>query len=194
MSMLEQIKTLREKTGAGVVDVKKALEESGDDEQTALDILRKRGKDRAVKKADRVAGEGVIATYIHSNNKIGAMVRVLCETDFVARTPQFQSLARDVAMHIAAADPRVMRPEDISDDVIAKERDIWIEQCKAEGKPEKIIETIIAGKEKKFREEQSLLTQPFVKDPERTVGDLLAENVSAMGENIQIGGFVRYEI
>lgn len=191
---MEQIRALREKTGAGVVDVKKALEESGGDEQKALDILHKKGKDKAIKKADRVAGEGVIATYVHANNKIGAMVKVLCETDFVARTTQFQSLAHDLAMHVAAADPRVIRPEEISDAVIAKEKEVWNEQCAAEGKPEKIIEMIIAGKEKKFREEQALLTQPFVKDPERTISDLLAENVSAMGENIQIGGFVRYEL
>lgn len=192
--MLDQIKTLRERTGAGVVDVKKALTEAGGDEQKAIEILRARGHAKAVKKADREAKEGVVASYIHSNKKIGVLVQLLCETDFVARNDEFKELASDIAMHIAAMNPQFTRPEDVSEDLIKKEKKIWKEQLAREKKPENILGKIIEGKEKKFREEISLLAQPFVKNPDIAVGDLIAEKVGKIGENIQVGKFIRYEL
>jgi len=169
MANLEQIKKLREKTGAGIVEVKKALDEAGDDETKALELLRKRGQEKAGKKAGREAFEGVIGSYVHSNGKIGAMVKLQCETDFVARNVEFKALAQDIAMHITAANPQYIRPEDV---------------------PAEIKE----GKENKFSEEISLLTQPFVKNPEQTVGDLISEKIGKIGENIQIGEFSRLEL
>lgn len=191
---LDQIKTLREKTGAGMVDVKKALEEAGGNEEKAVKILRSRGHSKALKKAGRVAKEGIITSYIHSNNKIGVMVQLLCETDFVARNSEFQQLARDIAMHIAAMNPRFIKPEEVSKELIDKEKEIWKEQLKNEKKPAPIRDKILEGKEKKFREEVSLLAQPFVKNPDITVGDLIAEKVGKIGENIQVGKFVRFEL
>src|SRR4030042_2442543 len=184
--MLDKIKTLREKTGAGVVDVKKALEEAGGDEQKAVEILRANGHSKAIKKAGREAKEGVIAGYIHSKKKIGVLVQLYCETDFVARNSEFQELAKDIAMHIAAMNPRFAKPEDVPADVIEKENKIWRKQLENEKKPDDIKKKILAGKEKKFREEISLLAQTFVKNPDITVGDLIAEKVGKMGENIQM--------
>jgi len=194
MSNLEQIKNIREKTGAGIVDVKKALEEAGSDEAKAIEILRKKGQEKAMKKSERTAKEGVVASYIHSNNKVGAMVELFCETDFVARNEDFKALARDIAMHITASNPKFLKPEDVSEELVAKEKEIWIEQLKNEGKPEQMFEKILAGKEKKFREELALFTQPFVKNPEITIEKLVAENVGKIGENIQIGRFSRLEL
>lgn len=194
MSALEQIKRLREMTGAGVVDVKKALDESKGDESVAADILKKRGQAKALKKVDREAGEGVIASYIHSNQRIGVLVKLLCETDFVSRNESFQVLAKDIAMHIAAMNPSVLAPEDVSAEEIEHERTIWEEQLRTEKKPEAVTEKILAGKEKKFREERALLTQSFVKDPSKTVGDLVTEQVARIGERIVIGAFIRYEL
>jgi elongation factor Ts len=192
--MLDKIKKLREKTGAGVVDVKKALEEAGGDEVRAIEILRAKGHAKAVKKAARVAREGIIASYVHSNNKLGVLVELNCETDFVARNSEFQELGRDIAMHIAAMNPGVVDPREVSDEIISKEKEIWREQLKNEKKPEKIWEKIMEGKENKFREEIALLAQPFVKNPEITVGDLIAEKVGKIGENIQVGRFIRFEL
>lgn len=192
--MLEQIKKIREQTGAGMVDVKKALEESGGDESKAIDILRKKGQSKAVKKAEREVGEGIIGSYIHSNGKIGAMVKLYCETDFVARNEEFQELAKDIAMHISAMNPQFLNPEDVTEEVIAKEREIWLEQMKDENKPEEIKQKIMEGKEKKFREEMSLMTQSFVKNPDMTVGELVTEKISKVGENIKVGDFVRFEL
>lgn len=194
MSALEQIKRLREMTGAGVVDVKKALDESKGDESVAADILKKRGQAKALKKVDREAGEGVIASYIHSNQRIGVLVKLLCETDFVSRNESFQALAKDIAMHVAAMNPSVLAPEDVSAEEIKHERTIWEEQLRTEKKPEAVTEKILAGKEKKFREERALLTQSFVKDPSKTVGDLVTEQVARIGERIVIGAFIRYEL
>ncbi len=194
MATLEQIKNLRERTGAGIVDVKKALEEAGGDESKAIDILRKRGKEKALKKSDRTAAEGAIASYIHSNAKVGAIVKLLCETDFVARNEEFRALAQDIAMHITASNPKYVRPEDVPQALVDKEKEIWIEQLKGEGKPEAIMEKILEGKEKKFREEISLLAQPFVKNPDQTVGELIAEKIGKIGENIQVGEFARLEL
>lgn len=192
--MLELIKKIREKTGAGIVMVKQALEEAKGNEEKAIEILRKKGQAKAVKKSDREAKEGVVVSYIHSNNKVGAIVKLYCETDFVARNSEFQELAKDIAMHIVAMNPKFLRPEDVSQDLVEKEKEIWTERLKQEKKPEKMREKIMAGKEKKFREEISLLTQAFVREQEITVGDLIAEKSGKIGENIQVGEFARYEL
>lgn len=192
--MLEVIKKLRQQTGAGMVDIKKALEEAGGDEAKAIEFLRKQGSAKAVKKADREAREGVISSYVHSNMRVGVIVKLLCETDFVARNEDFQQLGRDIAMHVAAMNPQYVRPEEVPAEVVAKEQEIWREQLASEGKPEAMLAKIMEGKEKKFREEAALLTQPFVKDPAVTIGDLIAQNIGKIGENIQIGGFSRLEL
>jgi len=194
MSTLEQIKNLRERTGAGIVEVKKALEEAGGDDQKAIEILRKRGQEKAMKKSDRVAGEGVVVSYIHSNGRVGAMVKLLCETDFVGRNEAFKALAQDIAMHVTAANPKYLKPEEVPAEIVEKEREIWTAQLAQENKPADIMQKILEGKEKKFREEISLLTQPFVKNPDQTIGALLTENISKIGENIQIGEFHRIEL
>lgn len=194
MSQLEQIKALREKTGAGIVEVKKALDEAGFDEAKAIEILRKRGQDKAMKKSDRETHEGVVVSYVHSNGRIGAMVKLYCETDFVARNEEFQEFGRDIAMHVAALAPQYTKPEDVPAELVEKEKAIWKEQLAAEGKPAEMFEKIMGGKEGKFRNEISLLTQTFVKDPTKTVNELLTEKIHKMGENIQIGAFVRYEM
>ncbi len=192
MSTLEQIKALRELTGAGVVDVKKALDEAKGDEKKAIAILRKKGQSTAVKKADRAAHEGVVGYYIHSNRKIGAMVKVMCETDFVARNDDFIAFANDIAMHITASAPICLHPDDVDAAAILAEQEIWKGQLANEGKPEKMMDKIMEGKEKKFRAEMALLSQPFVKDPEKTVEDLLNELIGKIGEKIEIGEFARF--
>lgn len=194
MASMEQIKSLRERTGTGIADIKKALEEANGDEEKAIRILREHGAAKAVKKTDREAKEGFIGSYIHTNGKVGSLVTLYCETDFVARNEDFKALARDIAMHVAAMDPSVVRPEDVPAETVSKERETWTEEIRREEKAEAITEKILIGKEKKFREERALLTQSFVKDPELTIGSLIAENVQKMGENIQIGSFVRFEI
>lgn len=191
---LDKIKNLREKTGAGVVDVKKALEESKGDETKALEIIRKKGQAKAVKKAGRSAQEGVLGAYIHSNNKVGAMVKLYCETDFVGRNKEFQELAKNLAMHITASSPEYLNPEDVPASRIEKEREIWREQLLGQGKKETMLPKILDGKEKKFREEVALLAQPFVKNPEITVKELLEEKIGKIGENIQVGEFRKFEI
>ncbi len=194
MSSIEAVKQLREKTGAGIVEVKKALEEAGGDEEKAITLLKKRGEAKALKRTDREAHEGIVTTYIHSNARVGVMLTLLCETDFVARNEDFKELGRDLAMHIAALAPMYLSSEDVPAELVAKERAIWEEQVKSEGKPAEIAEKILAGKEKKFRDEISLLSQSFVKDPSKTVGELITENIHKIGEKIQVGKFVRYEI
>lgn len=192
MSTLEQIKKLREQTGAGIVDVKKALEESAGDEAKAIEFLRKKGQSKALKKADRETREGILGYYVHSNVKMGAMVKVLCETDFVARNEDFKTFANDIAMHITASAPQCIRPEDVDPAFVASERAIWTEQLKAEGKPAEMIEKIMEGKEKKLRAEVALLSQSFVKDPDKTIEDLLNELIGKIGEKIEIGEFARF--
>lgn len=188
---LEQIKELRARTGAGVVDVKAALAESKGDIESAIAILRKKGKASAAKKASRATREGFVGSYIHSNHKIAVLVSVLCETDFVARSDRFRALARDIAMHIAAADPLVVSPDDVPESEVEAERQIALEQAAAKDKPKEIQEKIVAGKLKKFREEKALLTQPFVKDPSKTIADIIHEAVGELGENITVGEFKR---
>lgn len=191
---LETIKALREATGAGIVDVQQALHEAGGDQAKAIDILRKKGKSAAVKKADRTAREGVIGSYVHSNWKIGAFVALACETDFVARNPEFRELAHDLALHVAAAAPDYLRSEDVPEHVIEKERTIVREQMAAEGKPEAIVEKILAGKLEKFYNEHCLLNQPFVKDDTRTIRELLEEATGKIGEKIEIRNFIRFAL
>jgi elongation factor Ts len=192
--MLKKIKKIRELTGNGMVDIKKALEEAQGDEAEAIKILRKKGKEKASKKAQRSTQEGVVVSYIHSNNRVGAMVKLLCETDFVARNEEFKQLAKDIAMHITAMNPTCVKPEEITDKMVEEEKEIWKEQYKDEKKPAELIANILKGKEKKFRQEQALLTQAFVKNPEQTVGDLIADKIGKIGENIQVGDFTRLEL
>ncbi len=192
--MLEKIKKLRNRTGAGMVDVKNALEEAQGDEEKALEIIRKKGQAKALKKAEREVKEGVVMSYIHSNKRLGSLITLYCETDFVARNEEFQNLAKDIAMHITAMNPIVLKPEDMDEKLVKKEREIWKEQLKKENKPKEILEKILDGKEKKWREENALLTQSFIKDPEKTIQDLINEKIGKIGENIQVGKFVRYEI
>ena len=192
--MLEKIKELREETGAGLVDVKKALEEAGGDMDQAREILKKRGQAKAMKKSDRTTAEGYIGSYVHTNGKLAALAALRCETDFVARTDEFRALARDIAMHITAAAPEVISPEDLPEEKVAAERKIWQEQLADENKPEEVLRKILQGKEEKFRREAALLTQPFVKDPDRTVGDLIAEKSAVMGEKIEVSEFKRMSL
>lgn len=194
MSQMEQIKALREKTGAGIVDVKKALDEARFDDTLAIEILRKRGQDKAMKKSDRETHEGMVISYVHSNGRIGVLVKLYCETDFVARNEEFLEFGRDIAMHIAASAPQFVKPEEVPVEAVAKEQEIWRAQLAEEGKPADLMEKIMAGKETKFRNDIALLTQSFVKDPTKTVGELLTEKIHKIGENIQVGGFVRYEM
>ena len=194
MSTMELIKKIRGRTGAGVVVIKKAIDEAGGDEEKAIEILRKQGQSKAAKKADREAHEGVVMSYVHSNNRVAALVKLYCETDFVARNSEFQALAKDIAMHVAAMSPRFIKPEEVSIETVEKEKEIWRALLVSEGKPAEMIEKIMVGKEKKFREETALLTQPFVKNPEITVGELIVENIGKMGENIQVGEISRIEL
>lgn len=191
---MEQIKNLREKTGAGIVDVKKALDEAKGDEVKAIEILRKRGQDKALKKSDREALEGIVVAYVHSNNRMGALLKLSCETDFVARNEEFRELGHDIAMHVVAAAPQFVKAEDVPDALVEKEKIIWREQLVREGKPEEMFEKIMMGKEEKFRKDISLLTQSFIKDPTKTVGELLTEKIHKIGENIQVSSFIRYEM
>lgn len=193
MSM-ELIKKIRERTGAGIVVIKKALDEAGGNEEKAIEILRKEGQSKAVKKADREAHEGIVASYVHSNNRVAALVKLFCETDFVARNSEFQELAKDIAMHIVAMSPRYLKPEEVTDEAVEKEKEIWKAQLAQEGKPADMVEKIMAGKEKKFREESALLTQPFVKDPSMTIQQLVVEKIGKIGEKIEIGEFSRIEL
>lgn len=191
---VDQIKQLRMATGASMMACKSALEETNGEEDKAIDILRKKGEAKAAKRAERSTGQGVIASYIHSNNKIGVLVHLGCETDFVAKNEDFQTLAKDIAMHVAAAAPMYLSPDEVPDELIEKEKEIWKDQLKNEGKPEKIWDQIMTGKEGKFREEMALLTQPFVKNPDLTIDGLVNEAVNKIGENIKVEKFVRYSI
>lgn len=189
---LEQIKALREKTGVSMQSCKKALEETNGDEAKAIEILRKKGEAKAVERSERETGQGVVTSYIHTNNKIGVLVQLGCETDFVARNEDFQALGRDIAMHVAAMNPLYLSPTDVQQELIEKEREIWKAQLAKEGKPEKMWDKIMEGKEKKFREEISLLSQLFVKNPEITIEKLVADALLKLGENVKVMRFTRY--
>ncbi|QQS23357.1 translation elongation factor Ts [bacterium] len=184
------IKLLREQTGAGIMDVKEALEEAGGDNEKAIEILRKKGLAKQAKKADRAANEGIVESYIHAGGRIGVLVEVNCETDFVARTDDFKNLVKEIALHIAAANPLYISSEDVPNEVIEKEKEIYKEQFA--GKPDDVIEKMLEGKIAKYYEEACLLNQPFVKDGGKTIGELLGEATGKMGENIQVRRFTRY--
>ena len=192
------VKSLREKTGAGMVDCKNALVESGGDEAAAIELLRKKGMATAGKKAGRVTAEGVVGSYIHMGGKVGVMVEVNCESDFVARGEEFQALVKDVAMHIAASDPRFVTRDEVPSEELDKEREILLDQLKNDpknaNKPEDVLNKIIEGRLNKFYEETVLLDQPFVKDPSKTVSELVAEKIGSIKENITIRRFTRYKM
>ncbi|MGQ9561385.1 MAG: translation elongation factor Ts [Candidatus Oleimicrobiaceae bacterium] len=189
-----QVKALREKTGAGFMDCKKALAEANGDVDKAIEVLRKKGIATAQKKAGREAREGVIESYIHPGSRLGVLLEVNCETDFVAKTDQFKTLARDLAMQVAAANPRVVRREDLPAEVIDKELDIYRTQARNEGKPEPVVERIAQGKLEKFYQEVCLLEQSFIRDPNKSVNDLLTEYIAKLGENIVVRRFVRFQL
>jgi len=188
------VKEQRDKTAAGMMDCKEALAACDGDMEKAVDYLRKKGLATAAKRADRVLSEGVIHSYIHTGGKLGVMVEVNCETDFVARNEDFQAFARNVAMHIAATSPVGIRPEDVPEAAVAREKEIYRAQALEMGKPEKMIDKIVDGKLAKFFKENCLLDQAYVKDPEITVGDYLNQLIAKIGENITIKRFVRFQI
>lgn len=190
----DDIKALRDMTGAGVVDVKQALDAAGGDQKHAVDILRKKGKQVAQKKASRTADEGTIGCYVHANGKIGALVALACETDFVARNPVFLELAHDLALHVAATNPDYLTADDVPPEVIEHERSIIREQMRTEGKPEQAMEKIVTGKIKKFYAEHCLLHQPFVKDDSMTIRECLERATAKIGEKIEIRQFVRFQL
>jgi len=186
------VKQLREKTGVGMMKCKEALVQAGGDLAEAEKHLRKQGEAAAAKKAGRATGEGLVASYIHTGGKIGVLLEVNCETDFAARSDDFKELVHDISMHIAAAAPRFVRREEVSEAVLQDEREIAREQALRSGKPEKIVDRIVDGKMEKYFEEACLLEQPYVKDPDKTVGQLVTEAVAKIGENIQVRRFVRF--
>jgi len=192
------IKALREKTGAGMMECKKAITEADGNEERAIEILRERGLASAKKKEGRVAAEGVVGSYIHMGGKVGVLVEVNCETDFVARGEEFQQLVKDIAMHIAAAEPRHVAREEVAGDTLDKEREIAQAQAKNDpknaSKPDQVIDRIVEGRLNKFYEEFVLLDQPFIKDPAKTVGELVMEKIARTGEKITIRRFARYKM
>ena len=185
------VKALRDKTGAGMMDCKKALGECNGDEDKAVAWLREKGLSKAQKRAGRATSEGVVGSYIHSNGKLGVMVEIKCETDFVARSERFLEFAKNVAMQIAAANPVCLSSEEVPADLLAKEKEIFKHQAMEEGKPEAIAEKIVDGRVKKFYKEICLLEQPFIKDDKVTIKDLMNELIGVIGENVQIGRFSR---
>lgn len=189
---LEQIKSLREKTSVSMQSCKKALEEANGDETKAVELLRKKGEAKAVERGERSTGEGAIVSYVHTNNKIGVLMQLGCETDFVGRSDDFRALAADLAMHVAAMNPLYLNPEEVPHELVEKEREIWKSQLAKDGKQEKMWDKIMEGKEKKFREELSLMKQPFVKTPDLLVEKLLSDAVLKLGENIKVVRFTRY--
>jgi len=194
MSQIELIKKLRSATGAGMMDVKKALEDAGWNEEKAIQLLRERGAMKAAKKAGREAKEGLVTSYIHHNQRLGVLLEINCETDFVARNEEFQKLAKDIAMHIAMAAPKYVSKDEIPEEELEKERAIYKKAAMAEGKPENIAEKIAEGRLKKYIQEVVLLEQPFVKDDKITVGELIQQAIAKIGENIQVRRFCRFEL
>ena len=188
------VKELRDLTGAPMMTCKAALQEAEGEIERAIDVLRTKGLAAAAKKAGRSTGEGIIGQYIHAGGKIGVLVEVNCETDFVARSDDFQALVKDIAMHIAAVDPRFVSRDEVPEDVLERERRIFLEQARETGKPENVIDRIVDGKMEKFYAETVLLDQPFVKDGDQTVGDLIAATIGTIGENIQVARFARYKL
>jgi elongation factor Ts len=192
--LIEKIKQLREETAAGMMDVKRALEESDGDMDGARRVLRERGQAIAAKKSGRETNQGLIEAYVHFNGRVGVLVEVDCETDFVARTPEFKEFARNVALHVASMKPLCVTPEEIPAEALEEERQIVEKQVAEMGKPEDIARRIVDGRMQKWISEQALLTQPYVKDPDVTVGDLLQETIQKVGENVVVRRFTRYEL
>ena len=188
------VKELRSQSGAGIMECKSALKETKGDVEDAITFLRKKGLAKADKKSDRNTSEGKVGTYIHPGGKIGVMLQLNCETDFVANTPDFQELVRDVAMHIAAAKPRFATRDEVTEEVLGKEREIFVHQAKESGKPENIIDKIVTGKMEKFYAENCVLEQPFVKNTDVTIGELIKQKIALLGENINLSKFARFEI
>ncbi len=191
---VEAIKKLRELTGAGILDCRKALEEAGGDMDLAIEILRKKGVAKAAKKAGREAREGVIDVYTHGEGRIGVMVELNCETDFVARTPEFRQLAHEIALQIAAMAPRYVSEDDVPEEVLEKEREVARQRARAQGKPEHVIDRIAEGMLNKFLDEVVLLRQTYIRDETKTIRDLLTEAIAKLGENIVVRRFVRWEL
>jgi elongation factor Ts len=190
----QMVKELRDKTNAGMMDCKKALGETEGDLEKAVDLLRQKGLAVAAKRADRATSEGVVECYIHAGGKLGVMVEVGCETDFVAKTDDFQAFARDVAMHVAAVSPVAVTRDEVPAEMVDRERDIYSNQAKESGKPDNIIEKIVSGKMEKYLSEICLMDQKFVKNPDLTIQDLLNELIAKMGENISVKRFARFQI
>jgi elongation factor Ts len=189
-----QVRELRDTTGAGMMDCKRALMESGGDLQKAIVHLREKGLAAAAKRSARAASEGMVGSYVHAGGKIGVLIEVNCETDFVARTPEFQGLVKDLAMQVAAASPRWVRREKTPADTVEAERNIYKAQADGSGKPPAVIEKIIAGKLEKFFADTCLLEQPFIKDPQRTVGQMVTDSIAKIGENIVVRRFARFQL
>ena len=190
----KDVKKFRDITGVGIMDAKGALKEAKGDLKKAKEIIKKKGLDKIAKKSDRDASEGVIESYIHGNGKIGVLVQVSCETDFVARNDEFKSMSHEIAMQIAASDPKYIRPDDVPKKVLDGEKKVLLEQLKKEGKPQGVLDKIIAGKLKKYAAEISLIRQPLVRDPKKTVEDLIAEQTTKLGEKMEIIRFIRYSL
>ena len=188
------VKTLREKTGAGMMDCKKALQETDGDIEKAIDYLRKKGIQKVEKKSGRATEQGMVTSYIHPGSRLGVLVEINCETDFVARTPDFQGFAKDIAMQIAAAKPLVVSRDEVDQPLIDREMEIYRDQAREQGKPEHVIDKMISGKMEKFYQENVLLEQPYVKDSEKTIEDYLKETIAKLGENMVIRRFVRFEL
>ena len=188
-----QVKELREKTGAGMMDCKKVLQEADGNMEKAMELLREKGLAKAEKKADRIAAEGLVEAYIHANGRIGVLVEVNCETDFVAKTDDFKEFVKDIAMQIAALNPKYVRREDVPESEVNKEREILKNQALQEGKPEHIVDKMVEGRLGKFYERVCLLEQPFIKDGDKTIDELVKEKIAKIGENISIRRFTRYE-
>ena len=190
----QMIKELREKTGAGIVDCKKALQEARGDIEKAVEILRKKGAAKAAKKAERATAEGIVVSYIHAGGKVGALVELNCETDFVARTEDFKQLGHEIAMQVAAMAPEYVSREEVPAEVVEKEKEVLKQQALAEGKPEHIVEKIVEGRLAKFFSEKCLLEQPWIKDDSKTIQDLLTDYITKLGENIKVKRFCRFEV
>lgn len=188
------VKELRTATGSGIMDCKRALSETDGDMDKALDFLRKKGLAKAQKRAGRATSEGVIYSYIHTGGKLGVLVEINCESDFVAKTDDFLEFAKNIAMHIAAANPIGLKPEDIPEEVVNKEREIYRSQALEQGKPENILDKIVDGKVKKFFKDSCLMSQDYIKDPKKNIADVTTDAIAKIGENIQIKRFVRFQL
>src|ERR1700723_2762790 len=190
----QQVKELRDRTGAGFTACREALIEGGGDVEQAINVLRKKGQAAAAKKAQRATSEGLVSSYIHAGGKLGVLIEMNCESDFVARTDEFQRLCHDVAMHIAALDPRFLRREEVTQETLDREKEIYKEQAKATGKPEAVVEKIVTGKMEKFYEENCLYEQHYIKDEAMTIKELIDHTIAKIGENIAIRRFARFKV